>query len=134
MYCAEQNVYNKRYIDKRVQESLKNYLITYQSYILLFWKNQIGFRYGSLVEDFHTGYRLQCEGWISVFCDPPEPQFLGEAPKSLNDVLHQCMRWAIGLYEVMPFVAFTYQSNVPIIYPNSQFQPFNMISIRKCTC
>ncbi|XP_078165943.1 cellulose synthase-like protein G3 isoform X2 [Carex rostrata] len=63
------------------------------------WGDPLGFRYGSLVEDFNTGYQFQCEGWISVFCDPPEPQFIGEAPKSLNDVLHQCMRWAIGLYE-----------------------------------
>ncbi|XP_065020398.1 cellulose synthase-like protein G3 [Musa acuminata AAA Group] len=28
--------------------------------------NSIGFRYGSLVEDFHTGYRLYYKGWMSV--------------------------------------------------------------------
>ncbi|XP_078150950.1 cellulose synthase-like protein G3 [Carex rostrata] len=64
------------------------------------WGNTIGFRYGSLVEDYYTGYRLHCEGWKSVFCNPPEPAFLGEAPKSLNDVLNQCKRWAVGLFEV----------------------------------
>ncbi|KAG6389687.1 hypothetical protein SASPL_151160 [Salvia splendens] len=26
------------------------------------WGSKIGFRYGSLVEDYYTGYRLQCEG------------------------------------------------------------------------
>ena len=61
---------------------------------------QIGFRYGSLVEDFHTGYRLHCEGWKSVFCDPARPAFLGDGPKNLNDVLSQCKRWCVGLYEV----------------------------------
>ncbi|KAF3338921.1 cellulose synthase-like protein G3 [Carex littledalei] len=50
------------------------------------WGDMIGFRYGSLVEDYNTGYRLHCEGWKSVFCNPPEPAFLGEVPKSLNDV------------------------------------------------
>ncbi|XP_078150225.1 cellulose synthase-like protein G3 isoform X2 [Carex rostrata] len=64
------------------------------------WGDTIGFRYGSLVEDYYTGYRLHCEGWKSVFCNPPEPAFLGDAPKSLNDVLNQCKRWVVGLYEV----------------------------------
>ncbi|KAJ4813732.1 Cellulose synthase-like protein [Rhynchospora pubera] len=64
------------------------------------WGDTIGFRYGSLVEDYYTGYRLHCEGWKSVFCNPPESAFLGEAPKSLNDVLSQCKRWTVGLYEV----------------------------------
>jgi cellulose synthase/poly-beta-1,6-N-acetylglucosamine synthase-like glycosyltransferase len=66
-----------------------------------FFKIQSGFRYGSLVEDYYTGYRLHCEGWKSVLCDPPEPAFLGEAPKSLNDTLNQCKRWMVGLYQVM---------------------------------
>ncbi|XP_078150223.1 cellulose synthase-like protein G3 [Carex rostrata] len=64
------------------------------------WGDTIGFRYGSLVEDYYTGYRLHCEGWKSVLCNPPEPAFLGDAPKSLNDVLNQCKRWNIGLLEV----------------------------------
>ncbi|MBD4784890.1 hypothetical protein GUG12_13895, partial [Xanthomonas citri pv. citri] len=37
------------------------------------WGDQLGFRYGSLVEDYFTGYRLQCEGWESVFCHPSRP-------------------------------------------------------------
>ncbi|WOL03032.1 hypothetical protein Cni_G11752 [Canna indica] len=64
------------------------------------WGTLIGFRYGSLVEDFHTGYRLHCEGWKSVFCDPVRSAFLGDVPKNLNDGLNQCKRWIVGLYEV----------------------------------
>lgn len=61
---------------------------------------QVGFRYGSLVEDYYTGYRLQCEGWRSIFCRPDREAFLGDIPISLNDVLSQNKRWAIGLLEV----------------------------------
>ncbi|CAA3028931.1 cellulose synthase G3 [Olea europaea subsp. europaea] len=64
------------------------------------WGSKIGFRYGSLVEDYYTGYRLQCEGWKSIFCDPNRPAFLGDVPVSLIDVLNQNKRWAIGLLEV----------------------------------
>ncbi|XP_008807239.2 cellulose synthase-like protein G3 [Phoenix dactylifera] len=64
------------------------------------WGSTIGFRYGSLVEDFYTGYRLHCEGWVSVFCDPERPAFSGDAPKNLNDALGQVKRWCIGLLEV----------------------------------
>ncbi|KAJ6835802.1 cellulose synthase-like protein G3 [Iris pallida] len=64
------------------------------------WGSMIGFRYGSLVEDYYTGYRLHCEGWRSVFCDPERPAFLGDSPRNLNDGLSQCRRWVVGLYEV----------------------------------
>ncbi|XP_020591562.1 cellulose synthase-like protein G3 [Phalaenopsis equestris] len=64
------------------------------------WGYQIGFRYGSLVEDYYTGYRLHCHGWKSVFCNPDRPAFLGDAPNSLIDALSQCKRWFVGLYQV----------------------------------
>ncbi|KAL5551587.1 hypothetical protein UlMin_001763 [Ulmus minor] len=64
------------------------------------WGYKIGVRYGSLVEDFFTGYRLQCEGWKSIFCNPEKAAFYGDAPISLVDVLNQNKRWSIGLYEV----------------------------------
>ncbi|KAF6146054.1 hypothetical protein GIB67_033413 [Kingdonia uniflora] len=64
------------------------------------WGSKMGFRYGSLVEDYYTGYRLQCEGWKSVFCNPDRPAFLGDVPINLNDALSQTKRWAIGLLEV----------------------------------
>ncbi|KAL9369505.1 hypothetical protein Peur_040704 [Populus x canadensis] len=31
---------------------------------------QIGYRYGSLVEDYFAGSRLHSEGWRSIFCNP----------------------------------------------------------------
>ncbi|KAL0331060.1 UNVERIFIED_CONTAM: Cellulose synthase-like protein G3 [Sesamum angustifolium] len=64
------------------------------------WGSKIGFRYGSLVEDYYTGYRLQCEGWQSIFCDPSRPAFLGDVPITLIDVLNQTKRWSVGLLEV----------------------------------
>ncbi|KAF8380020.1 hypothetical protein HHK36_027489 [Tetracentron sinense] len=64
------------------------------------WGSKMGFRYGSLVEDYNTGYRLQCEGWRSVFCNPDRAAFFGATPINLNDVLNQTKRWSIGLLEV----------------------------------
>ncbi|EPS72160.1 hypothetical protein M569_02596, partial [Genlisea aurea] len=64
------------------------------------WGSEIGFRYGSLVEDYYTSYRLLCEGWESIFCDPKRAAFLGDVPKSLMDMLAQNKRWCIGLLEV----------------------------------
>lgn len=60
----------------------------------------MGFRYGSLVEDHNTGYRIQCQGWKSVFCDPIRPAFLGSSPITLHDVLNQSKRWSMGLLDV----------------------------------
>ncbi|KAG2240362.1 hypothetical protein Bca52824_090852 [Brassica carinata] len=64
------------------------------------WGSKIGFRYGSLVEDYCTGYSLHCEGWRSVFCSPPKTAFYGDSPKCLIDVVSQQKRWTIGLLEV----------------------------------
>ncbi|CAH2078117.1 unnamed protein product [Thlaspi arvense] len=63
------------------------------------WGSKLGFRYGSLVEDYYTGYRLHCEGWRSTFCIPKRIAFCGDAPKCLIDVVNQQKRWAIGLLE-----------------------------------
>ncbi|KAJ4952057.1 hypothetical protein NE237_028889 [Protea cynaroides] len=62
---------------------------------------QMGVRYGSLVEDFFTGYQLQCEGWKSVFCYPERAAFLGNVPIGLSDVVGQVKRWDVGLLEVL---------------------------------
>ncbi|KAL0324173.1 UNVERIFIED_CONTAM: Cellulose synthase-like protein G3 [Sesamum calycinum] len=64
------------------------------------WGSKMGFRYGSLVEDYYTGYRIQCEGWQSIFCDPSRPAFLGSVPISFNDALNQNKRWYVGLLEM----------------------------------
>ncbi|XP_052209371.1 cellulose synthase-like protein G3 isoform X2 [Diospyros lotus] len=64
------------------------------------WGAKLGFRYGSLVEDYYTGFRLQCEGWKAVLCNPNRPAFLGDTPITLIDALNQTKRWAVGLLEV----------------------------------
>nr|TKR79071.1 hypothetical protein D5086_0000276410 [Populus alba] len=64
------------------------------------WGSKIGFRYGSLVEDYYTGFRLQCEGWKSILCNPERPAFFGHVPINLADALNQQKRWSIGLLEV----------------------------------
>ncbi|CAK9324469.1 unnamed protein product [Citrullus colocynthis] len=64
------------------------------------WGSKLGFKYGSLVEDYFTGYCLQCEGWRSVLCNPNRAAFYGDVPISLHVVLNQIKRWSIGLLEV----------------------------------
>ncbi|XP_048600079.1 cellulose synthase-like protein G2 isoform X2 [Brassica napus] len=64
------------------------------------WGSKIGFRYGSLVEDYYTGFMLHCEGWRSMFCRPQRAAFYGSTPKRLTDVVWQQMRWSIGLLEM----------------------------------
>ncbi|XP_071693115.1 cellulose synthase-like protein G3 [Rutidosis leptorrhynchoides] len=64
------------------------------------WGSEVGVRYGSLLEDFYTGYRLQCQGWRSVFVLPQRPAFLGNAPMNLDDLLNQIQRWSMGLLDM----------------------------------
>ncbi|KAL3635771.1 hypothetical protein CASFOL_020318 [Castilleja foliolosa] len=64
------------------------------------WGSKMGFRYGSLVEDYYTGFRLQCEGWESIYCNPVRPAFMGDVPITLIDSLNQVRRWDVGLLEV----------------------------------
>ncbi|KAJ3675071.1 hypothetical protein LUZ60_004113 [Juncus effusus] len=64
------------------------------------WGEKIGFLYGSLVEDFFTGFHLHCRGWRSCYCIPSKPAFCGNAPISFNDTLVQNKRWNTGLLEV----------------------------------
>lgn len=65
------------------------------------WGIKFGFRYGTLVEDYYTGFRMQCEGWRSIFCNPKRPAFLGDSPVTLIDLLSQCKRWMNGLLDVL---------------------------------
>ncbi|KAF6146047.1 hypothetical protein GIB67_033406, partial [Kingdonia uniflora] len=53
------------------------------------WGSKMGIRYGTLIEDSYTGFRIQCEGWKSVFCNPDRPAFLGSTPMNLIDALIQ---------------------------------------------
>ncbi|GJQ92894.1 cellulose synthase-like protein G3 [Tanacetum coccineum] len=64
------------------------------------WGRQIGFRYGTLTEDTYTSFRLHCEGWKSVLCNPKRAAFLGGSPSNLNDILTQIKRWYTGFLEI----------------------------------
>ncbi|KDP25267.1 hypothetical protein JCGZ_20423 [Jatropha curcas] len=64
------------------------------------WGTKIGFRYGSLSEDFLTGFHMHCEGWKSIFCHPKRAAFLGDAPITLIDLLSQQKRWTHGVLQV----------------------------------
>ncbi|KAI3691875.1 hypothetical protein L6452_31677 [Arctium lappa] len=66
-----------------------------------FWGSKMGFRYGSISEDFFTGLHQHCRGWKSLFYHPVRPAFLGDLPISLYDALNQNRRWCIGLLEVV---------------------------------
>ncbi|KAL4570640.1 hypothetical protein LXL04_026299 [Taraxacum kok-saghyz] len=63
------------------------------------WGREIGFRYGTLVEDIYTSFRLQCLGWKSVTCDPTRAAFLGNMPIALSDILSQNNRWYMGMLQ-----------------------------------
>ncbi|XP_057959552.1 cellulose synthase-like protein G3 [Malania oleifera] len=64
------------------------------------WGEQIGFLYNSVAEDYFTSFILHCNGWASVYCNPPRPAFLGSATINFNDSLVQNTRWSTGLLEV----------------------------------
>lgn len=64
------------------------------------WGSKMGFRYGSLVEDYHTGYQFHCEGWKSIFLHPKRAAFLGDAPITLFEAVTQTKRWSVGFIEV----------------------------------
>ncbi|KAK7268725.1 hypothetical protein RIF29_21433 [Crotalaria pallida] len=64
------------------------------------WGKEVGFLYGTVCEDVHTSFIMHCNGWNSVYYDPPEPQFLGSSTTNLNDLLIQGTRWGSGLIEI----------------------------------
>lgn len=97
---------------------------------------QMGFRYGSLVEDYYTGYRLQCEGWKSFFCQPKRPAFFGDIAITLNDALSQTKRWSVGLLEValskhspLTFGISNMGPTMGLCYAYYAFWPFWMLPI-----
>ncbi|WOH02358.1 hypothetical protein DCAR_0521747 [Daucus carota subsp. sativus] len=64
------------------------------------WGSEMGFIYGSLVEDYYTSFLLHCKGWRSIYCNPDRPAFLGNAPINLHDFLIMLKRYSIGLLDM----------------------------------
>ncbi|GJR37353.1 cellulose synthase-like protein G3 [Tanacetum coccineum] len=100
------------------------------------WGSEIGFRYGTLTEDTYTSFRLHCEGWKSVFCNPKRAAFVGGSPSTLNDSLTQIQRWYMGFLEIFfnKYCPITYgiRSMNPLqalCYTHYTLRPFWMIPI-----
>ncbi|KAG0499716.1 hypothetical protein HPP92_004407 [Vanilla planifolia] len=65
------------------------------------WGREVGWVYGSMVEDVMTGIRIQAMGWKSVYFKPEPSAFVGCAPTDGPGSLVQYKRWATGLLEVL---------------------------------
>ncbi|GFP95892.1 cellulose synthase-like protein e6 [Phtheirospermum japonicum] len=65
------------------------------------WGKQVGFIYFSVAEDVITSLKLHCQGWVSVWIDPPRPCFLGSSPINLSDMLVQRARWGLGQLQIV---------------------------------
>ncbi|CAL5392502.1 unnamed protein product [Camellia sinensis] len=51
-------------------------------------RSNVGFLYFSVVEDYFTDFiNLHGKGWISVYCNPARPAFLGSGTTNLSDVV-----------------------------------------------
>ncbi|KAA8520976.1 hypothetical protein F0562_011649 [Nyssa sinensis] len=92
------------------------------------WGSKVGYRYGSLVEDLYTGYRLQCQGWKSVFCHPDRAAFLGDAYITVDDLLNQTKRWSMGL---LNFMAHSLHSNHYLCLPTPTSSPQLFLNLPK---
>ncbi|KAJ1441226.1 Nucleotide-diphospho-sugar transferase [Sesbania bispinosa] len=65
------------------------------------WGKEMGLRYGCPVEDVITGLSIQCQGWKSVYYNPPRKAFLGVAPTTLLQALVQHKRWSEGDLQIL---------------------------------
>lgn len=64
------------------------------------WGNEMGLKYGCLVEDVITGLSIQCRGWRSAYFNPERKGFVGVAPTTLLQTLIQHKRWAEGDFQI----------------------------------
>ncbi|KAA3473339.1 cellulose synthase-like protein E1 [Gossypium australe] len=64
------------------------------------WGNEMGLKYGILVEDIITGLSIKCRGWKSMYLNPEREGFLGVAPTTLLQLLVQHTRWAEGHLQI----------------------------------
>ncbi|KAM7269968.1 hypothetical protein ACFE04_029182 [Oxalis oulophora] len=65
------------------------------------WGSEIGWMYGSTVEDINTGLKIHSKGWCSLLASPEPPAFLGCAPSNGPDSMKQQKRWATGILEIL---------------------------------
>ncbi|XP_023512253.1 cellulose synthase-like protein H1 [Cucurbita pepo subsp. pepo] len=65
------------------------------------WGAQVGWLYGSAVEDLLTGLKIHQKGWKSALVVPKPKAFLGCAPSGGPTSLTQQKRWVTGQLEVL---------------------------------
>ncbi|KAL5542176.1 hypothetical protein UlMin_009886, partial [Ulmus minor] len=121
-------------VDESLEEMLHLASCTYENGTN--WGKEVGFLYGSVVEDYLTGFMLHCKGWTSVYYDPPRPQFLGCGITNLNDFLIQGTRWYSGLLDVgiskfCPLFYGSFRMSIlqSLCYAELAFLPLNFISL-----
>ncbi|XP_020200454.1 cellulose synthase-like protein E6 [Aegilops tauschii subsp. strangulata] len=64
------------------------------------WGDEIGVKYGCVVEDVNTGLAIHCRGWDSVYNNPKRPAFMGVGPTTLAQTILQHKRWSEGIFSI----------------------------------
>eukprot|EP00252_Welwitschia_mirabilis_P023444 TRINITY_DN661_c0_g1_i3.p1 TRINITY_DN661_c0_g1~~TRINITY_DN661_c0_g1_i3.p1 ORF type:complete len:749 (+),score=74.46 TRINITY_DN661_c0_g1_i3:71-2317(+) len=82
----------------KIQEALEVSKCSYETNTC--WGTEIGWKYGSIVEDVLTGMKIHSLGWKSVFALPENPAFLGCPPTNATDSEVQQRRWVSGLLKI----------------------------------
>ncbi|XP_057828845.2 cellulose synthase-like protein H1 isoform X2 [Cryptomeria japonica] len=90
---------NKSYPSLAIEEALKVASCSYEANTA--WGKELGWMYGSSVEDIMTGLKIHSLGWHSIYYDPEKPAFMGCTPQNGSDSLVQYKRWATGLLEIL---------------------------------
>ncbi|KAF8409747.1 hypothetical protein HHK36_005826 [Tetracentron sinense] len=80
-------------------------------------EHSMGLKYGCPVEDVITGLSIQCNGWKSVFYNPPRKGFLGVAPTTLAESLVQHKRWSEGDFQIL------LSKYSPLLYGHGKISP-----------
>ncbi|KAL1812908.1 hypothetical protein ACET3Z_022973 [Daucus carota] len=65
------------------------------------WGTEVGWKYGSQVEDVLTSIGIQGKGWRSMYCQTEPASFLGCAPSSGAATMIQTKRWTTGQLEIL---------------------------------
>ncbi|KAH9307456.1 hypothetical protein KI387_035367 [Taxus chinensis] len=80
------------------EEALKVASCTYETRTA--WGKEVGWIYGTTVEDVMTGLKVHSLGWNSIYYVPEKPTFMGRTPVNSPDALVQLQRGGTGLLEI----------------------------------
>lgn len=102
-YCNDWNSEDDQFKEANLQELEQQSKVlascNYEENTL--WGKEMGLKYGCPVEDVITGLSIQCQGWKSVYYNPPRKAFLGLAPTTLPQTLVQHKRWSEGDLQIL---------------------------------